>query len=500
MAEPLEVLLAKIRRPRPRQQYQPMEQVGGENPGMRGGINPLDSQAISDRAQGVDISSVAPPTRLLSSRIDDDMYAGQTPTNLASTDDEAPNPFRTAAGSNARQGAAQQTGDCPGGVCPPPGRQMMTQQILSQPMMTQQLPEGVTLSPGEKYVEGSLRQGPPAAARPAQAMAAQSPVAQSQSSSEATIPNNNWMLNQPWMDPGKHFNRAEQQRSQAMSDLNSGAQTAAIGHMANRNFARESDQIGLATMTLAHNIRALELQNHWMTKGREDRLAAEHKKSPVGQAEEEAKVMSMPGASVDYRANQVIGLRVGHRKVLGVPEDPAELAKEKEIIEGVITAHDAVTNQIRYQTLVDNSPNATSKIKTAHAHLYDGLLSRYGGIQDHGARADKMSRELMPVYQQEYAEYYKAHPKLLGGNPTADDIDTAAHDTAITRVKTNIARVKDMVTTRQSPWATLTHDELMQAAGPQQAAPAQQDAPVNEDDAAAAGAWGSAPAHPPIGR
>jgi hypothetical protein len=476
-----------------------MEQVGGENPGMRGSINPLDSQAITDRAQGVDISSIAPPTRLMSSRMDEDMYAGETPTNLASTDDEAPNPFRTAAGSNASQASAQPTQMQYRTECGPNGCRrvpvmdsvpsVQIQQIAPQ-MASQPLPEGVTLGPGETLVPGSVRQGPTSSS-PSTSMVPrmQAPPALQGAPAQEGMP--------AWMNPQGFYDKAEGFYQQADSAL---ASRNAIGTVQNNNRANLHMQAGMTAAALSEARRLNDIKQQNFMLMRKDKQEAERRRTPKGQAELEADVISMPGKSVEYRADQLLQLRQAARTQAQMVYTPAQQDAERVMLEGAITASDAVRNQMRYQTLVDTSPDKKSMIKTAHAHLYDGLLGRYGKIEDRGARSDAMSRELLPAYLQEYADYYRQRPQLLGGKPTEDSINAAAHDMAINRVKTNIARVNDMIDTRQSPWATLTHDELMQAAGPQKPEPAKEAAPSDDEASAAASAWGSAPAHFPIGR
>lgn len=121
MAGPLIEMLQGLRQRRMRRRS---GWGGGDTPGMRDIINPLDSQAMADRAQGVDISSSMPGTRL-ETRFSQPMeesfvtaeLAGGSPAGAslpqpaASSTVAAPeaapqmeerSPFMTAAGSNAR--------------------------------------------------------------------------------------------------------------------------------------------------------------------------------------------------------------------------------------------------------------------------------------------------------------------------------------------------------------------------------------------------------------
>lgn len=106
---------------------------GGDSPSMRNIINPLDSQDMTDRAQGVDISRAMPSTRLetrISEPAAESFATAQlpnaaapsvaAPAQVAAEFDQPSQPspaFRTAAGSNAVS-SPMQTQQCPGGICP----------------------------------------------------------------------------------------------------------------------------------------------------------------------------------------------------------------------------------------------------------------------------------------------------------------------------------------------------------------------------------------------
>lgn len=129
---------------------------GGDSPSMRNIINPLDSQDMTDRAQGVDISRAMPSTRLetqISQPAAESFATSQLPQPAAPSvaapsqiaaefDQPAPrsSPFSTAAGSNAAADPIS-TQQCPGGVCPTgPSRGLNAADY------------GITLSPGETLV------------------------------------------------------------------------------------------------------------------------------------------------------------------------------------------------------------------------------------------------------------------------------------------------------------------------------------------------------------
>lgn len=106
---------------------------GGDSPSMRNIINPLDSQDMTDRAQGVDISQAMPSARLetrISEPAAESFATSQLPRAAAPSvaapaqvaaefdqPSQPSSPFRTAAGSNAVS-SPMQTQQCPGGVCP----------------------------------------------------------------------------------------------------------------------------------------------------------------------------------------------------------------------------------------------------------------------------------------------------------------------------------------------------------------------------------------------
>jgi hypothetical protein len=174
---------------------------GGGTPGMRDIISPLDSQSMMDRAQGVDISTAMPSTRMqtqFSEPMQESFASAQLPRPEASSTvveqqmapDEGParrSPFMTAAGSNAVANPTQGS-QCPGGVCPTRPPQMQQYPIeMSQGMpqgMQQSMPQapqqqglnprdyGITLAPGEILTGVGPQQGGSTAA-PAQGMPSQ---------------------------------------------------------------------------------------------------------------------------------------------------------------------------------------------------------------------------------------------------------------------------------------------------------------------------------------
>lgn len=174
MAGPLIQLLQGLRA---RRQRRRSGWGGGDAPGMRNMLNPLDSQDMTDRAQGVDISSSMPATRLearISEPVADSFATSQLPQPAASTTvapphEESPqrrSPFMTAAGSNAVASPMTSSQCGPGGCNVGPSAGLDASQY------------GITLEPGQTL----LRVGPEVS-QPG--FAAQQPVASTQAASGA---------------------------------------------------------------------------------------------------------------------------------------------------------------------------------------------------------------------------------------------------------------------------------------------------------------------------
>lgn len=145
---------------------------GGDSPSMRNLINPLDSQDMSDRSQGVDISSAMPSTKL-ETRVQPresakpDFLPIQPGAEAAVRDQllpqsqapsETPSPFMNAAGSNAAPSPVK------GAQCGPEGCQVGPSAGLDPSRY------GITLEPGQTLVRvGPEVSGATASAGPAQA-------------------------------------------------------------------------------------------------------------------------------------------------------------------------------------------------------------------------------------------------------------------------------------------------------------------------------------------
>lgn len=148
--EPLQTLIPHVRpaRKHRRATWQPGQFTGDLAPGQRGQMSSLEALDLND-SYAPDIGDPNPPTRLASGAEED--YADEG-------EGGQPNPFMFA--SDTGQGGVVPVG-CEDGRCGiPMGMQPSPYQ------MAPSLPPGVTVAPGEKYVEGSLKEVPTRASAP----------------------------------------------------------------------------------------------------------------------------------------------------------------------------------------------------------------------------------------------------------------------------------------------------------------------------------------------
>lgn len=145
MAGPLQEMLSSLRQ---RRQQRQGGWAGGDSPGMRDIISPLDSQGMTDRAQGVDISSSMPATRLEArmAPAEDPQPTGGAALTAQLTGGRPQ--VRTAAGSGGAPDATREAGDCANGQC---GVRQSGGLDASQ--------YGITLGPGERLLSVSPQAG-----------------------------------------------------------------------------------------------------------------------------------------------------------------------------------------------------------------------------------------------------------------------------------------------------------------------------------------------------
>lgn len=169
--EPLTALIPHIRPARKfrRTAWQPGQVTGDIVPGQQGGaVSSLESRAMAD-AYMPDIGDAAPPTRPMEGG-SEEVYGDMQPAG-----GQQESPFMFASQGSAGVRYRQQ--------CDKNGCRMVPDLggMAGQPAMAPSLPPGVTVGPGEKYVEGSLREVlPKASAPPAAAAPATAPPAQAQ--------------------------------------------------------------------------------------------------------------------------------------------------------------------------------------------------------------------------------------------------------------------------------------------------------------------------------
>lgn len=418
MAEPLQKLFSHIRRPRQqrRSQYQPFTGFGGDSPGMRGSINALDSQAITDSAQGVDISSIAPPTRLSSSRIDDELYQEPTPINAGQEGGGERSPFMFASGQGG-QIQAQGVSSPQGMVKVCDGTKCYMVPAGSQPSMGQKsLPPGVYVNPGETFVEGSYREvTKPMAQGTAIASAAPASAAPSAATPGAGTPATQ-VSNRTPIDPQQSLARAESLYGEAIgyADNRQGVQA-----MIKRDQARGAQNAGLtaAVMQLRDKIagQRVELANRGFA------LAERKHKAETGElrAELEAQVRANRSMTPRARAEQIVldRIQAAAQAKIPVTYGDAQIKKDTETEFGVITAMDAgyfLKDQLAMSDAFQKLPagdaareRLQASISYTQGEINGRLLDRYKLIADPADRAKVMRLELGEVYRNTVRSHLK---------------------------------------------------------------------------------------------
>jgi hypothetical protein len=380
--EMLEQLMAKIRRPRQRMQYSPMSETGGDNPGMRGALNALDTQAMTDRAQGIDISSVVPPTRLASADMDD-VYGQQ----------EAP--AADAPGPTIRLASAPQQSQAYRIECGPGGcRRVPVMQSQSQA-----LPEGVTLGPGESFVPGSLREVPSGQAAPTpQPAAPQQAPAQAAAPQAAAKPS--VLDDQMWMSRGdEHIRRAR--AAIGMRD--------AVTSRTETEFAKQALNIGIAAATLKAQQELHEASQTNVKRSLDLQQQELEIKSGAFAQNAEQKIRSDVTKPSDERVREILARRMAARSQIPGFVMNEDAAKKEEAMErGIIAAQDTSFYLEGYLSALDEhraAAGAGQDANPAYAkmRLIDGkmrqlLSDRYSTLPTPEARRQAIEGELGPVY------------------------------------------------------------------------------------------------------
>lgn len=336
MAELLQRLLANTRQNPRRIQYDPFEGFSGPNPGLRGSMpaNALDTQDATDMAQGIDIGSVA-PTRLRPSPIQMTAYSQDD-----GGDDEEPSGTPVVQTGQRRVCGENGCFIVDDGM-PAMQQGMMAPQILSQAMASpaRVLPEGVVEGPGERFVEGSLREVP------ATAMAPQATAAPPASGATAAPANPSGNPLPFFRDPAAL--EGEFRRRSAAADAFAEAGRAIPANM-NFQFAFKAFDAGVEAANLQLEVAIAEKQMELMRLG----MTNEAEKLRMQQEELDAKTgrltprlmtetradMSMPVLS---RARRIVSMQLADEVGAKLPMADAKTQTQMIMDEvAKITAYD----------------------------------------------------------------------------------------------------------------------------------------------------------------
>lgn len=441
MAEPLEQLLAQIRKPRKfRRMGYTAPDGGGDSPGMRGSISPLDSQGVSDRAQGIDISSMSPPTRLRADRLDEDMFDGATPVNAGSDGGGERSPFMTAVGSNAAPRAAQQTQYRT--QCGPNGCQKVPVLDDGAGESATTLPQGVSLSPGEKFVPGSLRE---TTAAPAQAMpfsqattpATLSPAPQAQMGMSLIDP----AAEQAWSD-ARNYALSGQAVPAGLSQRQ-GDTRAQLGIIA-AQLERQRETAGI----LQGNIQAgINLKRDALGLER-DKLNAE---TGVTLSQQQDSLRGDHSKPVKYRVSKIVASEIAARKG-STPMTEPEIAEYAKMEAGIVTATDLSYFLQGYEAALGNARTLSGKGEDAGSAMAEAAIirgnmrqllhDRYKDLPTPQERARAVESELTPIY-------IRAYTNILGGDKAPPN---EVQKRVIQRVRGHMLEVEDMTVRGEDPW------------------------------------------------
>jgi hypothetical protein len=348
---------------------------GGESPGMRGQINPLDSQAISDRAQGVEVSEVAPP------RAPQADMSGLVES--AEPDDEgAPaSPFRTAGGSGAKQNPVQQA----------------QFSVSPQASMGEQVVPGSERVISSRVLSGGAPQGAVTASMDG------TPVLSPMAQRIATLKSlggfpekgaDQWMLNramaseetgaQPGLDI---YGRAGMSR-----DAGFWNRAALMERQAERAKAIFDYNRSVADKILAHEQEAGKLQ-----------LERERLSTPEGRLSMETRILEDHSLSPQYRAQALQELNQRSRTDAGVQYDSEQLKAERDLLEGRAvgaTLADSVVNTgVVSGWLRPGNQMAAAQATRKHdygAAALENIYNRYGSMPAKGLK-QTMYRDLEPA-------------------------------------------------------------------------------------------------------
>lgn len=431
--------------------------TGGDSPGMRG--SPLDYQSAQDTAQGVDLSSIDPPTALRANRDIADTYGDDpTPTGLQQTEGGQRNPFMFASQIDQQPQISRPQMDCSSGVC-----RMVTPMST---MASEPLPAGVVLEPGQEYVKGSLREvtrqpaasAPRPAARPApqdsgefRPTAAAGLIDQRRG---PVMPGSRPMEQVPtpgFPDPASLQAQSETEYNRSQGYI---AERNAVGTVqsANRSTALLESANGASAISAsiwaakqrqvnAETRRADDADRAYLAtpSGQQDLMLAQIGNPMVGRGMRvnmAANVMALRDSAENQRAAEAA-------KAAGVPATPAPEATrdwkyyEKEADKLVrhfdasqVAAQFAVIDEdhnFKANVLKAEIPDLEKKIALSHIKsTYNTLYPLYQGLPAEGRRA-LIANDLAGEYAGAFRfKYMQQPPAWLGKNPTQEAIDKAA--------------------------------------------------------------------------
>lgn len=462
--EPLDALVQRISgRPRRRPQYEPVEfeEVDGSMRRLPPGI------AGADDAQSFDISSAIAPSQPIFARGEED-DGPETPVQLASSEQKKPNPFRLAS-----MGAEPQYTQTSGAtryqkVCTPDGCRMVP--IMdgpSQATISQQLPPGVEVGPGETFVQGSLREvtRPPAAAQrmaapqqqtapqPSRPAATGQPQAPQQVNAMQVLSS----LAEEIQRDAERYN-ADADRYYAEADANK-ANRDAIGFMQNDERGDVSRQAGINATQLYYMTKTALANQANLDQQFDLQKKKARSRTLEGRLEEEASVISARGKSIPVRTQQLFEIRTGVAAAQQRPMDEAEATRMRDMIEGEIYATDSSSYYLDYRNALNQwkasggrDDAALQNAYALRAEAFGTMLRRFGNAEDRADLERRMRAELTPIFRARYDDYYKENPRMLPAGVTGSAATLQANADALRAVSTSIALVADYLEGGKSPY------------------------------------------------
>lgn len=372
---------------------------GGESPGMRGQINPLDSQAISDRAQGVEVSEVAPP------RAPQAAMSGFVDSSEPDDEGAPASPFRTAGGSGAKQNPIRQTQNSIEytKVCDDSGCRQVPVQSQAQFSVSPQASMGEQVVPGSERVISSrvISGGTPQGAVTASMDG--TPVLSPMAQRIATLKSlggfpekgaDQWMLDRAMASEGAGAQPGLDIYSRAGMSRDAGFwnRAALMERQAERAKAIFDYKRSVADKILAHEQEAGKLQ-----------LQREHMSTPEGRLSMETRILGDHSLSPQVRAEAIQALNQRSRADGGVTYDGDQLKAERDLLEGRAvgaTVADSVVNTgVVSGWLRPGNQMAAAQATRKHdygAAALENIYMRYGGMPAKTLK-QTMYRDLEPA-------------------------------------------------------------------------------------------------------